>query len=419
MTARRAREIPGRAAGAPPQGGPGARASRATSRTCTSCPGSRRTWSSRSSRSLQTVRLSFYDWDGLTPKKWIGARQLPRAVDDAGDPRGVPALGRADPVLRGLLDRARPLPDGAPDALHACAASCSSAPCCSCRRRSRRSSWRRRSRGSTTRPARSTSSCARSASASLAKTWLGDFTWALPAVGLIGTWITFGLCLVLFLAGAQRIPHELYEAARVDGAGFVREFFAVTLPGTAQRARRRGDADDDHGAAQLRHHLQHDAGRPGRRDRGAVVADVPQRVRPRPRRLRGVDRRRADGDHHRASRSSSAASRGARRDRTARPLHDVRRADRRSRCSRSTRCSRSSSSPSTRRRDLVTGFSLPTTFSLQTFIDAWNEGDFGQGMWGSFLVAVDGHRRLGGAVAVHRLRLRHDALPRLRRCSST
>jgi raffinose/stachyose/melibiose transport system permease protein len=65
----------------------------------------------------------------------------------------------------------------------------------------------------------------------MAKTWLGDFFWALPAVGLIGTWITFGLCVVLFLAGAQRIPSELYEAARVDGAGFVREFFAVTLPG--------------------------------------------------------------------------------------------------------------------------------------------------------------------------------------------
>jgi raffinose/stachyose/melibiose transport system permease protein len=65
----------------------------------------------------------------------------------------------------------------------------------------------------------------------MAKTWLGDFTWALPAVGLIGTWITFGLCLVLFIAGSQRIPTELYEAARVDGAGFLREFFAVTLPG--------------------------------------------------------------------------------------------------------------------------------------------------------------------------------------------
>ena len=41
----------------------------------------------------------------------------------------------------------------------------------------------------------------------------------------------FGLCLVLFLAGIQKIPPSLYEAARVDGAGRVREFFAVTLPG--------------------------------------------------------------------------------------------------------------------------------------------------------------------------------------------
>jgi len=38
--------------------------------------------------------------------------------------------------------------------------------------------------------------------------------------------------------------------------------------------------------------------------------------------------------------------------------------------------------------DLVTGFSLPITLSLQTFVDAWNEGGFAQGMWGSFLVAT-------------------------------
>jgi raffinose/stachyose/melibiose transport system permease protein len=66
---------------------------------------------------------------------------------------------------------------------------------------------------------------------SLARSWLGDFTFALPALGLVGTWVTFGLCLVLFLAGIQKIPYTLYEAARVDGAGRVREFFAVTLPG--------------------------------------------------------------------------------------------------------------------------------------------------------------------------------------------
>lgn len=65
---------------------------------------------------------------------------------------------------------------------------------------------------------------------SLARPWLGDYTWALPAVGTIGTWVETGLCVVLFLAGVQRIPRELYEAARMDGAGPLREFFAVTLP---------------------------------------------------------------------------------------------------------------------------------------------------------------------------------------------
>ncbi|AQA15462.1 carbohydrate ABC transporter permease [Streptomyces malaysiensis] len=65
----------------------------------------------------------------------------------------------------------------------------------------------------------------------LARPWLGDYTWALPAVGVIGTWVGTGLCMVLFLAGAQRIPRELYEAARMDGAGPLREFLTVTLPG--------------------------------------------------------------------------------------------------------------------------------------------------------------------------------------------
>jgi raffinose/stachyose/melibiose transport system permease protein len=66
---------------------------------------------------------------------------------------------------------------------------------------------------------------------SVARGWLGDFDYALPAVGLIGTWISTGLCMVLLMAGVQRIPVTLYEAARVDGCGAIREFFAITLPG--------------------------------------------------------------------------------------------------------------------------------------------------------------------------------------------
>jgi raffinose/stachyose/melibiose transport system permease protein len=60
--------------------------------------------------------------------------------------------------------------------------------------------------------------------------WLGSFSWALPAVGLIASWLDFGLAFVLLLPGIQRIPPELFDAARVDGAGMIREFFQVTVP---------------------------------------------------------------------------------------------------------------------------------------------------------------------------------------------
>jgi raffinose/stachyose/melibiose transport system permease protein len=63
-----------------------------------------------------------------------------------------------------------------------------------------------------------------------AQNWLGSFSLALPSVGLIGTWVMYGLAMVLLTAGVQKIPSSLYDAARVDGAGAFREFFAVTLP---------------------------------------------------------------------------------------------------------------------------------------------------------------------------------------------
>ena len=65
---------------------------------------------------------------------------------------------------------------------------------------------------------------------SLTRAWLGDFDTALPAVGLIGSWLGIGLCLVLFLSGVANIQPELFEAARIDGAGPVGEFFSITLP---------------------------------------------------------------------------------------------------------------------------------------------------------------------------------------------
>lgn len=60
--------------------------------------------------------------------------------------------------------------------------------------------------------------------------WLGDFDWALPAVGIIGIWVLLGFCTVLLLTGMTKVDPALYEAARIDGAGWFREFRAITIP---------------------------------------------------------------------------------------------------------------------------------------------------------------------------------------------
>ena len=61
--------------------------------------------------------------------------------------------------------------------------------------------------------------------------WLGQTSTALPAVGLVATWVQYGFAMVLFLAGIQRIDRDLYDAAAVDGAGPWARFRHVTLPG--------------------------------------------------------------------------------------------------------------------------------------------------------------------------------------------
>ncbi len=71
-------------------------------------------------------------------------------------------------------------------------------------------------------PARSTLSSSRSDSDSLSRSWLADFATALPAVGLIGSWVLTGLCTVLLLTGMGKIDGSLYEAVRLDGAGWFR-----------------------------------------------------------------------------------------------------------------------------------------------------------------------------------------------------
>jgi multiple sugar transport system permease protein len=60
--------------------------------------------------------------------------------------------------------------------------------------------------------------------------WLGDPHFAMPAIILLAVWKGFGYTMIIFIAGLQNIPEELYEAARLDGAGPWGQFRHVTLP---------------------------------------------------------------------------------------------------------------------------------------------------------------------------------------------
>jgi multiple sugar transport system permease protein len=60
--------------------------------------------------------------------------------------------------------------------------------------------------------------------------WLGDPHFAMPAIILLSVWKGFGYTMIIFIAGLQNIPEELYEAARLDGAGAWGQFRHVTLP---------------------------------------------------------------------------------------------------------------------------------------------------------------------------------------------
>lgn len=60
--------------------------------------------------------------------------------------------------------------------------------------------------------------------------WLSDPATALIALGVVGIWAALGYDIILFLAGLQSIPEEVYEAAKLDGAGTACRFFRITLP---------------------------------------------------------------------------------------------------------------------------------------------------------------------------------------------
>lgn len=60
--------------------------------------------------------------------------------------------------------------------------------------------------------------------------WLSDPTWAKPAMILMGLWGAGGAGMLIFLAGLQGVPDQLYEVAELDGAGRLRQFWNITLP---------------------------------------------------------------------------------------------------------------------------------------------------------------------------------------------
>ena len=60
--------------------------------------------------------------------------------------------------------------------------------------------------------------------------WLGNPAIAMPAIILLAVWKGFGYNMLIFIAGLQNIPEELYEASHMDGAGPWRQFVDITLP---------------------------------------------------------------------------------------------------------------------------------------------------------------------------------------------
>ncbi len=60
--------------------------------------------------------------------------------------------------------------------------------------------------------------------------WISSPSTAWLAIGIVGAWSIIGYNMVLFLGGLQEIPHDYYEAADIDGASGIRQFFCITIP---------------------------------------------------------------------------------------------------------------------------------------------------------------------------------------------
>lgn len=60
--------------------------------------------------------------------------------------------------------------------------------------------------------------------------WLSDPKIAIYSLAVVGIWSVIGYNMVLFLAGLQEIPRDYYEAAQIDGASGIQQFFKITVP---------------------------------------------------------------------------------------------------------------------------------------------------------------------------------------------
>lgn len=181
-----------------------------------------------------TVQYSFYDWNGVGASTWVGLKNYTRLL---GDPEMLRSILNAlqlivyfsfVPVLLGLFTAAtiRKMATSRlalvsrtviflPQVIPLVAAGIMW-------------TWLLSSDGLVNELLRAVGL------GSLATAWLGDFSTALPAVGVIGAWVALGLCMLLLLSGMTKIDPSLYEAARIDGAGAVREFFSITVPSLRQ-----------------------------------------------------------------------------------------------------------------------------------------------------------------------------------------
>jgi raffinose/stachyose/melibiose transport system permease protein len=179
----------------------------------------------------QTIRYSLYDWDGFGSARFVGLENYRRVVSD---PELAGSIGHAFMLI--VFFTVIPVGAGL-----VCAATLSRVDRGAVGRLARGVlivpqvlplvgaaiawTWTYSSDGAVNQLLRGVGL------GDLTRHWLADFDLALPAVGLIGTWVSLGFCTVLLLSGVGRIDTSLFEAARLDGAGYFRELTTVLIPG--------------------------------------------------------------------------------------------------------------------------------------------------------------------------------------------